>query len=254
MTISPHASSLVLKGGVLLAAYGSRRPTRDIDFQGQRLSNDLSSMLALVRDIADVEANDGLRFLPGTANAETIREGDNYQGVRVSLRASIATAEITFHVDINVGDPIRPAPETVVLPGLLGRDVHLLGYPLAMVHAEKIVTAIDRGQTNTRWRDFADVHTLCGRHPIRGTDLRASLTGVAAHREVRLVALAEVLAGWSGVAQPKWLAWRRKQQLTGQLPATFDEVLERVIGFADPVILDWIRPEATWDPGAGSWA
>jgi len=26
-----------------------------------------------------------------------------------------------------------------------------------MVHAEKIVTAIQRGTANTRWRDFGDV-------------------------------------------------------------------------------------------------
>jgi hypothetical protein len=33
-----------------------------------------------------------------------------------------------------------------------------------MVHAEKLVTAIDRGTTNTRWRDFADEYLLSGRH------------------------------------------------------------------------------------------
>ena len=32
VTASEHAERLVLKGGVLLAALGTRRPTRDIDF------------------------------------------------------------------------------------------------------------------------------------------------------------------------------------------------------------------------------
>ena len=35
---SPHAGRLVLKGGVLLAAYDARRPTRDVDVQARELS------------------------------------------------------------------------------------------------------------------------------------------------------------------------------------------------------------------------
>lgn len=47
-------------------------------------------------------------------------------------------ADVTFHVD--VGDPITPAPRRVAIPKLLGGELHVLGYPLVMVHAEKIVT------------------------------------------------------------------------------------------------------------------
>ena len=39
MTESDHAETFVLKGGVLLAAYGARRPTQDVDLQGQHVSN-----------------------------------------------------------------------------------------------------------------------------------------------------------------------------------------------------------------------
>jgi hypothetical protein len=37
------------------------------------------------------------------------------------------------------------------------QPVHILGYPLPMVIAEKMVTALERGPANTRWRDFGDV-------------------------------------------------------------------------------------------------
>jgi hypothetical protein len=40
-----------------------------------------------------------------------------------------------------------------------------------MVLAEKLVTAIDRGQANTRWRDFADVYVLTQAHPVDANDL-----------------------------------------------------------------------------------
>ena len=35
-------------------------------------------------------------------------------------------------MDVNVGDPISPAPENVRLPRLLGGDVLLRGYPIAI--------------------------------------------------------------------------------------------------------------------------
>jgi hypothetical protein len=38
LAASEHIDNLVLKGGVLLAAYDTRRPTNDIDFQAQALA------------------------------------------------------------------------------------------------------------------------------------------------------------------------------------------------------------------------
>ena len=57
---SRRASELVLKGGVLLAAFGTRRPTRDVDLQAQDLANDVDTVLALVREIASTKRDDGL--------------------------------------------------------------------------------------------------------------------------------------------------------------------------------------------------
>lgn len=57
---------------------------------------------------------------------------------------------------------------------------------LAAVYAEKIVTALQRGTANTRWRDFADVYLLRGQQDLDGTDLTTALQKVAAYRGVTL--------------------------------------------------------------------
>lgn len=72
---------------------------------------------------------------------------------------------------MNVGDPIWPAPRAVELPRLLGGTITVIGYPLPMVFAEKIITALQRGTINTRWRDFADVYLLASRHGVDGAEL-----------------------------------------------------------------------------------
>jgi hypothetical protein len=110
---------------VLLAALDVRRPTRDVDFQGQQLSNDVEQILAMVRTIANTPVDDGLVLDADAATAETIRDQDEYSGVRVTLTGQLAAAHLTFHVDINVGDPIWPAPQTVTLPRLLDGSIRV---------------------------------------------------------------------------------------------------------------------------------
>ncbi len=121
---------------MLLAAFDVRRPTRDVDLQAQAVPNDIGSVLDLVRGIAagtPAGSDDGLVFDAEHARAEVIRDEDAYSGVQVSLMATLHTARIPVHVDVNVGDPIWPAPEQVMLPRLLGGRVELRGYPMPMV-------------------------------------------------------------------------------------------------------------------------
>jgi hypothetical protein len=127
---------------VLLAAYESRRPTRDIDLAGLHLANDAEQIKTLVCEVAALRIADGLAFDTSATSAAVIRDQDTYSGVRVGLAAQLATARLTFHVDVNVGDPIWPAPVMLSLPRLLGGALNLVAYPLSMVHDEKIVTAI----------------------------------------------------------------------------------------------------------------
>lgn len=249
---SRRASELVLKGGVLLAAFGTRRPTRDVDLQAQDLANDVDTVLALVREIASTKRDDGLIYNIETATAETIRDEDAYSGVRVSMTCQLATALLTFHVDINVGDPIWPAHGLVEIPRLLGGSISVLGYPLAMVLAEKIVTAIQRGTANTRWRDGADIYLLSGRHEIDGTQLHRSLVTVATHRGAAMTPLSDVLAGYVELAKIRWAAWVRKQRLGDRLPIDLGDLLAVVIAFADPALVGEVDG-MTWIPADRAW-
>ena len=110
---------LILKGGALLAAFGTRRPTRDVDFLAVDIANDTDVVLAMMRRIAGIELDDGVVFDVSGATAHIIRDEDEYSGVRVSMRCALAQARVTFHIDVSVGDPVWPAPEMIELPGLL---------------------------------------------------------------------------------------------------------------------------------------
>ena len=244
----------ILKGGVLLAAFDTRRATGDVDLAALQVANDTATVLELVRSVLAVplSEDDGIEFFPDTATAVTIREEDEYSGVRVRVEARLASAELPFHVDVNVGDPIWPAPTTIALPRLRGgAPIELSGYPMPMVHAEKIVTAIQRGTANTRWRDSGDIWTLSRRHPIVAEELREAIDVVARHRDVELAPLADVLDGYAELAQGAWAQWRRRSN-SDHLPERFAEVLTVVIAFADPV-LSSDAAGLIWNPNIAAW-
>jgi predicted nucleotidyltransferase component of viral defense system len=250
---SAHVDRFVLKGGVLLAALDARRPTRDIDLAAHGLDNSAEHVLFLIREIAAIAIADGLFFDAEHATAEAIREEDHYSGVRVTLGGELSRASIRMHVDINVGDPIWPEPQQVRLPRLLDGTLLIRGYPLEMVFAEKIVTALARGTANTRWRDFLDLYVLIRRHAVDAQTLRTSMQHVAQYRGVPLSPLKPALAGFPEIAQSRWFSWLRKQRLEAGTPADFATVLEVVISFADPLISS-DPAAATWNPLEQAWS
>jgi hypothetical protein len=98
-----------------------------------------------VGDLGDRgDHDDGVEFLPETISTSVIRDSAAYSGFRVTMGARLATAQVKHRLDINFGDPVTPAPQTVTIPALRpGFDpIRVLGYPLETVLAEKLVTAL----------------------------------------------------------------------------------------------------------------
>jgi Nucleotidyl transferase AbiEii toxin, Type IV TA system len=110
---TPFAERFVLKGGMLLAALGERRPTRDIDLQASPTGSDTGTMLAAVRQIASTPVPDGVVFDLKTAAAREIRDEDIYPGVRVTMTARLATARERVH-DLGVFKAIGMTPRQTI--------------------------------------------------------------------------------------------------------------------------------------------
>lgn len=238
---SEHRSRLVLKGGVLLAAFDLRRPTRDIDFLALEVDNGPAAVGKLIADVAGVEVDDGLEFLVETLDISVIRDDDIYPGVRVRLQVLLATARLRLQVDVNVGDPVVPgAMPTEIPPILPGTGPVVLAYPREMVLAEKLVTALQRGAASTRWRDFADLYLMIAADPGDSQQLVPSIAAVASHRGVPLAPLHGVLAGMPERAQTRWASWLEQHGLEERVPRSFGQLLDRL----DQATQPWISAAA----------
>ncbi len=249
---SEHRSRLVLKGGMLLAAFNERRPTGDVDFLARKVSNDVETIAALVRGVLAVEVDDGVVFEPDGLRTQVIRDVDLYTGVRIVVPARVARARHPLRLDVNVGDPVTPAPVEVEYPALLGEPFAVIGYPLATVLAEKIVTMVDRGDATTRERDFAEVFVLPKRHTLDAAELSAAIQATAAHRQSDLRPLRSVLVALASDRQADWERFVDRNGMHDQVPADYGATIAAVADFADPILSGEVT-SGEWDPASGQW-
>jgi hypothetical protein len=258
-----YAEQFVLKGGMLLAAWQARRATMDADLLAQGLTVDPEQVLATVTAIASAPplAEDGVEFLTETATASVIRDGDLYGGVRVTMHTRVAAAEVKLQLDVSTGDPVTPAPQQITYPTLreIHSEVHILGYPLPSVLAEKLCTAVDLGVGNSRVRDYADLWTLTGTQDLDATDLATALAATARHRGVTLRTLSAAIRTQAGPAYPAvraatYTAYRRRLGPDAdRLPADLTTVVDDVVAFADPLLAGALPKGARWRAAFRAW-
>jgi predicted nucleotidyltransferase component of viral defense system len=251
---STYADSFVLKGGVLLAGYGLRRPTRDVDMQAIDFVLDQEHCRQVVAEVSAAEADDGVIFDAIPTRIEQIRDDEAYSGLRVHVKAQLYRSPIALKLDISTGDPISPNAQLVTMPRILGGEFTLMGHPLETVVAEKAVTILQRGATSTRWRDYMDLRSLGHSRSFSAATLRNAIDEVAKHREVGLSAPSASLAGHDDIAQQKWAAWRRKTDVEDITLAILSDQLVEVCQFLDPIFVGEVGSTSQWMPTERLWS
>jgi hypothetical protein len=244
----------VLKGGLLLAQFGARRVTRDIDILGRAFPSDEQEIIRRITQIAATAIADGVTFDPATLATVPIRQDDEYHGLRLAMNATLSRARLKLQLDVSFGDPVTPAPEPIEYPQYLTDETFTLyGYPIATVIAEKLSTAIALGDLNTRDRDYADLHQLITHHHLDGDELTAALHNTANHRGIHLRALSEATSDLATRRQAPYTAWRRRKgDAAGNYPAAFADLVTTVTACADPLATGAAHGHA-WDPGTRTW-
>ena len=118
---SPHAELFILKGAMLFQLWSDQphRPTRDVDLLG-RGDNSVEGVVGAFRDVCNQAVeDDGLEFHAESVRGERIKEGQEYEGIRVHCEARLENARIPLQIDIGFGDAVTPAATRVRYPTLL---------------------------------------------------------------------------------------------------------------------------------------
>jgi len=254
LALSEHAEQMVLKGGMLMAAEGIRRMTKDADLSTHDVPNDEETVRRVVEQICSLEPDphDGIVIDPASIRTEITREDGEYRGVRCKLAAKLAQARISFALDFSFGDP--GISTLIELDSVVDRPpVPLRAYPLALNLAEKLVTAMQRRETSTRDRDFADLWVASRRHVIDAAELRRNVMVVANHRQQPIITMAEALRNMPD-RQREYAAMVERMSYLSPPPKLWTDLLDGVIRFADPLLLNDDGSLTSWDPERLEWA
>lgn len=253
LSMSENASQMILKGGMLMAACQIRQMTQDADLSTHGIANEEEQIRSTVARICalDPDPHDGVVLDSASIRTETMREHDEYKGIRCKLIASLGKARIPFALDFSFGDSDQSIE--IDLESVIDRaPVRLAAYPLTLNLAEKIVTAMQRRETSTRDRDFADLWVASRRHRIEAVEFRRQILAVASHRGQPVMPLAEALANMPDRQQP-YEAMIERMSYLAPPPGLWTDLIAGVIDFTDPLLGDASEVYSHWEPERLTW-
>lgn len=166
ISLSKYQDKFILKGGMLVAAMVG-----------------IDAVEEIITSIISVPVDDGVKFR--IKHISEIMDEAEYPGIRVSMETEFDRVITPLKIDISTGDAITPREVRYSFKLMLeDRSIEILAYNLETVLAEKLETVVSRATTNTRMRDFYDLHILnqLHGHNIVPTDLRAALIATARKR------------------------------------------------------------------------
>ena len=161
LSVSRYREKFILKGGMLVSEIVGihARATKDIDTTVKGLPLTKEHMKNVIDDIISVDVQDNIIFR--VTSVDTIMDEADYEGIRIGLEARFDGSVTPMKIDISTNDIITPQEVVYEYKLMLeDRTISILAYPLETVLAEKIETLISRAETNTRMRDFYDIHIL----------------------------------------------------------------------------------------------
>lgn len=240
LSISAYKTSFLLKGASLFTLWfqAPHRPTRDIDLLGFG-SNEIADIEKAFTEICQVAADDGLAFRPETVKGSEIKEGEEYQGVRVSFLALLGNARISLQVDVGFGDAVTPKPANIAFPTVLDFPApKLKAYPKETVVAEKFEAMVKLGIANSRMKDFWDLHLMVSEFEFDGAILQEAIQATFARRQTAFpiklpLALTDEFSNDKG-KQTQWSAFLRKNRLEDSI--ALNEVIDLLRAFFLPLI------------------
>jgi len=258
---SEHRDVFVLKGAMLFQLWGDQphRPTRDLDLLG-RGENSIPRFERIFQEVCElVVEEDGLVFNAKSVRGETIKEDQEYEGLRLTLDCRLENARIPIQIDIGFGDVVTPAASELSYPVLLDFPAPILAvYSRESVVAEKFQAMVMLGIANSRMKDFFDLWVLARQFEFQGPMLCQAIRATFERRRTPVpaevpLALSADFSNDPG-KQAQWRAFIGKGKLdTGG--AALDAIVDALRGFLMPAakaVATGGVLEMVW-PAIGPW-
>jgi len=261
LTISEFSDHFILKGGLLLVCFKipGTRPTKDIDFLAEQLDNDQTELENILRKIAELYFDDGVKFDPLSISSERIKEDADYEGIRLKIDATLGQARKRLQIDIGFGDIVIPKAKKIEFPTLLEQiPPKIKIYSIESIISEKFEAMIKLAMANSRMKDFYDVYTLSINYDFHGNRLKKAIESTFKRRKT-IVPISPLIFRTEfhndKRRQRQWAAFLRKSRLANT-DKSFNQIMERITKFLKPIVIsinNKTQIEKSWYSSLGRW-
>ena len=162
---SPLRKKIVFKGGSLLAyILKIGRETIDLDFLITKIKAKENEIQKSIEKIISEKSDDG--FIFSLDKIKMLNQPHMlYPGYRIILKVTFGNMKDQIQIDLGVGDKVEPENKDFALFQYRGKPIFentisLLVYSPETIFAEKLETAISKGEANSRMKDYHDLLLL----------------------------------------------------------------------------------------------
>ncbi len=259
VSLSQCRDNFILKGALLLMvkSISPFRPTKDIDFLGKGIDATPENLKELVKKIVRISCEDGVDFVAETITAEVIKEGADYEGVRLKLEAGLGNIRKIISLDVGFGDLIYGGPDEYDFPVLLNFPVPKIKcYTYESIIAEKFQAIVWLNFQTSRMKDFFDILFLAKVNRFGASGLVQAIATTFTKRHTALSRRDAIFSNEfknDESKQKQWTAFLRKHHLTEE--SKFCKILDHLEGFLEPVLgMTLIEIEnCIWYPETWQW-
>lgn len=255
---SEYKNKFVLKGATLFKVWNGEphRPTKDLDLLGFGES-DIPEIEKEIKAVCEIQCEDGIDLHPQSVTGETIKEDQEYEGIRIYINYTLAKNRGKIQLDIGFGDVITPEPLEREIPTEFDLPVPSLRiYPPETVIAEKFQAMVSLGISNSRMKDFYDILFISRNFELNGDLLKQAIEATFNRRqtsiseEIPLVFSTEFTQ--DSKRQQAWQAFVNRNKLPVS-EESFSDIIEEIKDFLIPVysaISSNERFEKNWFPSS----
>lgn len=234
------------------------RPTKDIDFLAEQISNDIENIRKVFSEICKVQCeDDGLVFSGDEIEVEEIKKDGEYHGIRVKTNCFLGNARKVLQLDIGFGDVVVPRPQMMECPIVLDMKAPVIKvYSLESIISEKFQAMISLSVINSRMKDFYDIFTLLNTNSFDGRKLQEAVYETLQTRHTviereNIIFTEEFMKDVNRIKM--WKAFLRK---INSANIEFDEVMRGIIIFLKPIYDVIVHEEEFfefWDHDKKQW-
>ena len=239
---SKYKDNFILKGGFDLSKlFGlDNRSTMDIDTAIRKAEFTEENIIKMINEIINIDVGDNVKFK--IEKTETIRDEDEYGGLRITINFMLENIKDKFHIDLATGVPIYPRPDNYRYESLIGDEVYKVwSYNLETVLAEKIETILSKLETSSRMKDYYDIYLIYKFKfdKIDKEKFRGAVEKTFKKREFDADLITNLnIVKESKVLKDKWISYSRKYSYARDIE--FEETLkclEQFINIIVPVLV-----------------